>query len=234
MIGSPLIAESQADSCVSMTNVSLAVHPKSIATSHAILPLFVQRWSPRSFADRPVEPDKLLAMLEAARLAPSAHNTQPARFLVARRGIEDGYDRLFHCLSEGNQQWAHAAPLLVLAAAMRNRFSQQEAAFVPYPHCMHDLGLAVMSFILQGQAVGLFCHPMAGFDPEMARVAFDIPALFEPMVVVAVGYLGSPDDLPPALREREVAPRTRRPLVELVFEGRWGHPLSWLAERPTT
>jgi nitroreductase len=154
--------------------------------------------------------------------------------LVARKGIEDGYDRLFHCLSEGNQQWAHAAPILVLAAAIRNRFSQQEAAFVPYPHCMHDLGLAVMSFILQGQAVGVFSHPMAGFDPEMARAAFDIPPLFEPMVVVAVGYLGSPDNLPPALREREVAPRTRRPLVELVFEGRWGHPLSWLAESQTT
>lgn len=203
---------------------------KTVATRYPVLPLFAQRWSPRSFADRPVEPEKLLGMFEAARLAPSAHNTQPARFMVARKGSGDGYDRLFRCLSDGNQLWAHTASLLILAAAMRKRFSQHEAALVPYPHYMHDLGLAVMSLILQAQSVGLYCHPMAGFDPDQAQVAFEIPALFEPMVVIAVGYLGSPDALPPALREREVAPRIRRPLGEIVFENEWGRSLSWLAE----
>jgi len=97
-----------------------------------------------------------------------------------------------------------------------------EAALVPYPHSMHDLGLAVMSAILQARSVGLHCHPMAGFDPDRARILFDIPPLFEPGVMIAVGYLGSPDVLPGPLRERELAPRTRRPLAELVFEERWG------------
>jgi nitroreductase len=204
-------------------------HRKKVATRYPVLQLFAERWSPRSFADRPVEANKLLAMLEAARLAPSAHNTQPARFLVARKDHGDGYERLFRCLSEGNQVWAHTAPVLILAAAMQQRFSQHEAALVPYPHCMHDLGLAVMSLLLQAQSTGLFCHPMAGFDPEMARAEFSIPALFEPMVVVAVGYLGSPDALPRDLREREVAPRSRRPLEELAFETAWGQSLSLLS-----
>ncbi len=195
---------------------------KRVATRAEILPIFMERWSPRSFTERRPEPEKLRSMFEAARLAPSAHNTQPARFLVAQKGGGDDYQRLFSCLSDGNKEWAHAAPVLVLAAAMRQRFSQKDATLVPYPHSMHDLGLAVMSAILQARAVGLDCHPMAGFDPDRARVLFDIPTLFEPGVVIAVGYLGSPDILPTALRERELAPRTRRPLAELVFEDRWG------------
>jgi nitroreductase len=176
-------------------------------------------------------------MFEAARLAPSAHNTQPARFLLARRGHGDGYERLLDCLSEGNRAWAGSAPVLVLAAAMRDRWNPTTAAWVPYPHSFHDLGLAVMSFILQGQALGLFSHPMAGFDPDRARDAFSVPPLFEPGVVVAVGYLGPPDALPEPLRLREVAPRTRRPLEEVLFEGDWGRASPLLVEpeacRPT-
>lgn len=206
--------------------MTVPVERKRVATRWQVLPLFADRWSPRSFADRPPEPDKLRSMFEAARLAPSAHNTQPARFLVARRERGEDYERLFACLSEGNRSWAHSAPVLVLAAAMRQRFSQLEARMVAYPHFMHDLGLAVMSAILQANALGLYCHPMAGFEPDQARVAFDIPPLFEPGVVIAVGYLGSPETLPADLRDRELGPRTRRPLEELVFEGTWGQPSS--------
>jgi len=195
---------------------------KRVAPRVDLLSVFTDRWSPRSFSDQPPEPEKLRSMFEAARLAPSAHNTQPARFLVARKDHGSDYPRLFSCLSDGNKEWAHSAPVLVLAAAMRQRFSQVEAALVPYPHSMHDLGLAVMSAILQARSVGLHCHPMAGFDPDRARILFDIPPLFEPGVMIAVGYLGSPDVLPGPLRERELAPRTRRPLAELVFEERWG------------
>jgi nitroreductase len=195
---------------------------KRVETRHPVLPIIEDRWSPRSFADRPVVPEALRSLFEAARLAPSAHNTQPARFLLGRRGVGDSYARLFDCLSEGNREWAHSAPVLVLAATLRERFSPVASALVPYPHGTHDLGLAVMSLLLQAQALGLHAHPMAGFDPELARASFSIPPLFEPMVVIAVGYLGSPDSLPDALRVRELAPRARRPLEELVFEGDWG------------
>jgi nitroreductase len=196
---------------------------KQVPTAYPVLPLFAERWSPRSFADRAVEPAKLRSMFEAARLAPSAHNTQPARFLVTRRG-DDAYGRLFACLMEHNREWVGSAPVLVLAASMRERWSPVASAMVPYPHSTHDLGLAVMSFILQGRALGLYSHPMAAFDPDVAREAFAVPALFEPMIVLAVGYLGEPDVLPEPLRVRELAPRTRRPVEELVFEGTWGEP----------
>jgi len=199
---------------------------KRVETRYAVLPALADRWSPRSFAARAPEPGKLRSVFEAARLAPSAHNTQPVRFLVARKGLDEIYEKLFACLSNGNRIWAHSAPVLVLAAVMRKRFSQERASFVPYPHAMHDLGLAVMSMILQAQSLGMHCHPLAGFDPEQAQEAFAIPDLFEPAVVIAIGYLGDPEVLPDALRNRELGPRTRRPLEELVFEHAWGQASS--------
>jgi nitroreductase len=203
---------------------------KRVATRFDVLPLFVERWSPRSFLDSPPSSDQLRSMFEAARLAPSAHNTQPPRFIVTERGRGSGYERLFACLSDGNRLWAHTAPVLILATALRERYSPATAEMVPYPHSMHDLGLAVMSLLLQGQALGLACHPMAGFDPDQAREAFAVPMLFEPGVVIAVGYLGPPDALPTELRAREVGPRTRRNLEELVFEDTWGRAARLLHE----
>jgi nitroreductase len=202
---------------------------KRLDIRYPVIPAALDRWSPRSFASAPPEDAKLRSMFEAARLAPSAHNTQPARFLLTRKQHGSGYERLYACLSSGND-WAHSAPVLVLAAVMRARFSPDRAEFVPYPHAMHDLGLAVMSLILQGQHLGLHCHPMAGFDPDQAQAAFGIPPLFQPGVVIAVGYLGDPGVLPAALRERELRPRTRRRLEELVFETNWDEGSSLFRE----
>lgn len=185
-----------------------------LETRYPVLPAILERWSPRSFADRQPEVHKLQSMFEAARLAPSAHNTQPTRFLLGRKdGGGGAYERLFDCLDPHNREWAHCAPVLVLASVMRRRFSQVKADFVPYPHCMHDLGLAVMSLVLQGQHLGLHCHLMAAFDPEKAQRDFDIPPLFAPGIMIAIGYLGDPGALPRT---------TRRPLEEIVFEEAWG------------
>ena len=116
--------------------------------------------------------------------------------------------------------------MLVLACAARRRLSQPQADFVAYPHFMHDLGLAVMSAILQAHADGLHCHPLAAFEPDEAREAFGIPELFEPGMIIAVGYLGPASALEGDLRAREEAPRTRRDLVDVVFEERWGRASS--------
>jgi nitroreductase len=210
--------------------VSQSAEGKRVTTRYEVLPVMLDRWSPRSFSEREPEPEKLRSVFEAARLAPSAHNTQPPRFILTRRGRGDAHERLSKCLSDANQTWAPKAPVLVLASAMRERFSQVELTMVPYPHAMHDLGLAVMSFILQAQSLGLGTHPMAGFDPELASAALSVPSDYEPAIVIALGYRGSPDALPEDLRRREVGPRTRRALEDVVFEDEWGSPCTLFAD----
>jgi nitroreductase len=203
---------------------------RRIATRYPVLPALLDRWSPRSFADRAPEADKLRSMFEAARLAPSAHNSQPCRFLLGRKGHGPLHDQLFDCLDDHNKVWAHSSPVLILASVTRRRFSQATGEFVAYSHALHDLGLAVMSLIVQGQALGLHCHPMAAFDPDKAQEMFAIPPLFLPGMMIAVGYLGPADVLPEDLRVRETAARTRRPLEELVFEQAWGQASGLFAE----
>jgi nitroreductase len=200
-----------------------------ILTRYPVLPALSERWSPRSFLDREPDAESLGSLFEAARLAPSAHNSQPWKFLLARKGHGTVYDRLFASLDPHNQEWAHSAPVLILTSVMRRRFSQITGEFVPYPHCLHDLGLATMALMTQAQHVGLSCHALAAFDPVMVQETLDIPPLFMPSMILTVGYRGHPDVLPPHLRQRETARRTRRPLEEIVYEDEWGLACSLFA-----
>lgn len=195
---------------------------RHVDTRYPVLPAINERWSPRSFSDRQPDPEVMCSLFEAARLAPSAHNSQPARFLFGRKGHGDVYDRLFDCLDDHNREWAHCVPVLVLAVTTRRRFSQVTGEFVPYSHCMHDLGLAVMSLVIEAQCRGLHSHLLAAFDAEKAQAEFSIPPLFLPGIVIALGYLGPADVLPPELYAKETAPRSRRMHEEVVFEHAWG------------
>jgi nitroreductase len=202
-----------------------------VETRYPILPAIFNRWSPRSFADRLPEPEKLCAMFEAARLAPSAHNSQPTRFLLARKGHGDTWQRMFDCLDDHNREWAFRAPVLILASVTKRRFSQVTGSYVNYTHSMHDLGLAVMSLIIQAQHEGLYCHPLAAFDPDKAQTEFAIPELYRPGMIIATGYLGPAEVLPPDLLAKETAPRTRRCLEELVYEDEWGQASTLFAPK---
>jgi hypothetical protein len=71
---------------------------------------------------------------------------------------------------------------------------------------------------------------MAGFDPEKARHAFGIPVGWEAIAALAIGYPGDPGSLPDRLKERELAPRTRKPLSEFVMAGHWGQPASFVSK----
>ncbi len=188
----------------------------------AIHDLLKRRWSPRAFADRPVEPDKLRRLLEAARWAPSSYNEQPWAFIVATKDQPEQLERLLSCLIEANQSWAKAAPVLMLTVAHQTFAKNNQMN----RHAFHDVGLAMAQLTVQATAEGLFVHQMAGILPDKAREVFGIPADWEPVAGVAVGYLGDPNQLPERLRERELAPRTRKPLDEFVFTGTWGTPSS--------
>jgi nitroreductase len=193
---------------------------KTAETQVPIHDLHRRRWSPRAFLDLPVEPDKLLSLFEAARWAASASNEQPWAFLVATRQEPENYAAMLGVLVEFNRGWADKAPVLILTLA----HTQFEKDGKPNRHAFYDLGQAVANLSLQATSLGLEAHQMAGFNAETARESFHVPAGWEPVSVIALGYPGSPDSLPEKLRQREISQRTRKPLESFVFTGAWGHP----------
>ena len=199
---------------------------KPAETQVPIHDLLRRRWSPRAFSERRVEPDTLRSLFEAARWAPSSNNDQPWHFIVGTRDDQTGYDRLFACLKDGNKKWAFRAPVLLLSVARMNF----EDEGTPNRHAWHDTGMAALSLSLQATALGLIAHQMAGFDVEKARADLGIPAGFEPVAMIAVGYPGDPALLDERLRQRELAPRERKSAREIVAIGGWNVPPDWPAD----
>ena len=193
---------------------------KRAQTEYPIEDLIARRWSLRAFEERPVEPDTLKRLFEAARWAPSSNNEQPWRFLATTKEHRPDYDRLFACLSEGNSKWVFRAPVLILSVA--SLFFEDDGK--PNRHALHDTGMAVENLVLQATALGLQAHQMAGYDVEKARRECQIPSGFEPVAMIAVGYPGDPSVLPDYLRERELKPRERQPIRDFVFSAAWGRP----------
>lgn len=194
---------------------------KPADNQYSIHDLLRQRWSPRAFDERRIEPEKLRSLFEAARWAPSSNNGQPWRFLVAVKENKAEYDRLFNCLVEGNQQWASRAPVLLLSVA-----TLQFEDGSMNRHALHDTGMAAENLVIQATAIGLVAHQMAGFRIDQARADCQIPEGYEPVAMMAVGYPGDPAQLSDRLRVREVQPRARKAVTEFVYSATWGQPSS--------
>ncbi len=191
---------------------------KPAETDHPIHELLSERWSPRAFADKPVERETLHSLFEAARWAASAGNQQPWHFLFATKENAEDYARFTSLLWEFNAVWTHSAPVLILVVAqLYTRLGTESYSY-------HDTGMATANLLTQAVALGLVAHPMAGFDANKAKIELNIPEGNTPLVMIALGYPGIPDQLSEQLRERELAPRVRKPLNEFVFEGLWQQP----------
>jgi nitroreductase len=194
-------------------------HPKEARPDHPIHELIARRWSPYAFSDRAVAPELIRLLFESARWAPSSYNEQPWSYVVATRENPEEFARLLSCLVEGNQGWAKAAPVLALGCT-RLVFTLNGK---PNAAAIHDLGLAAGNICLEATARGLFVHQMIGILPDKAREVYRIPAEVQPLTALAIGYAADPNTLPEKLRERDLAPRTRKPLAEFVFGGVWGN-----------
>ncbi|WP_167131996.1 nitroreductase family protein [Paramicrobacterium chengjingii] len=182
-------------------------------TSSPISEVIASRWSPRSFDVTVAVPEaKLTSALEAARWAASAANTQPWRFIVARRGTAE-HAAIVENLLGFNQQWAVTAAALIVNVAETVTEDGTDRRWAEY-----DLGQAAATLTLQAHKDGLHVHQMGGFDPEGLHAAFDLDERFRVVSVAALGVLAGPEALPDeTLRAREVAPRERRPLDEIVL-----------------
>lgn len=194
---------------------------KPAATEAELHELIRDRWSPRAFSDQAVPAPAIRSFLEAARWAPSSMNAQPWSFIVAGRVSEpEAHERVLATLAPANAAWARRAPLLVIAVARLNH-----ANGAPNRHALYDTGQAVAQLTMQATADGLSVHQMGGFSVAAATERFRIPDGYEPVAVLAIGYRDDPGVLAPELRERELAPRSRKPLREFVHAGEWNRPL---------
>jgi nitroreductase len=204
---------------------SASTYPeKQAPADHPLNELIARRWSPILFEEnRPVEHEKILSLLEAARWSPSCFNDQPAHYLVFDGSDSQALERARGCLVEGNA-WARKAPLLLLSVA-RDNFAYNNQA---NRHAHHDVGAASENLVLQAVDLGLAAHQMAGYDADKARQEFAIPEGFTPMAMIAVGYPRRQelDEVDEKTRRRELAGRSRKPIAESAFAGKWGESFS--------
>lgn len=191
---------------------------KPARTSVPVHELIAQRWSPRAYdQEGKVTDEQLRGLLEAARWAPSYGNTQPARYLVGRRG-DDVFERIFGALNDGNKAWTRRVAVLMVGVVV----TRNEKGDIPLAE--YGLGLATENLVLQAVAAGLAAHQMAGFDREAIRRDFALPAHTVPVVAIAVGVQGRAELLDePRKIDRELAARNRIPLDEFAF-AEWGTP----------
>ncbi len=191
----------------------------SRTADYPIDPLFLERWSPRAFTGEAISERDLLTLLEAARWAPSSYNSQPWRFLYARRGTEP-WARFLGLLAEFNQAWAkNAAALAILVSktTLLPRGADKEGP--SYTHSL-DAGAAWANLALQATRSGWAAHGMAGFDVSRTAAELGVPPDYRVEAAIAIGRPGDKSLLPEALRARE-QPSDRLPLPQLVWEGRF-------------
>lgn len=183
-------------------------------TSVPVHEIIATRRSPRSFNETAtIANEDLTAILEAARWAASAFNGQPWRFFVGKRG-DEVFTQILSSLGDFNKSWAKNASALILVAGKTVRGDGSIHADYQF-----DCGLAVAQLVIETHHRGLIAHQMTGFDKSIAQDVLSIAPELLPVVVIAVGTQDAPEKLAGPLLERELAPRQRLPLSELVIKG---------------
>ena len=197
---------------------------KKAITQVKINELIANRWSGRVYdPDRDIKDDEIIKLLEAARWAPSCYGDQPWRYIIFNKSQNNpAWTSAVSCLSEGNQNWARNAPVLMLAIA-DSRLTRNGD---PNRWGQYDTGAASMSLCIQATELGLMVHQMGGFDANKSRQLFSIPDQFIPMAMLAIGYQLPLEKIPDEDKDRELLERNRRPLGDNFFKGTWGKSYS--------
>ncbi len=186
-------------------------------SAYPIDPLFLERWSPRAFTGEDISSADLLTMIEAGHWAASSYNSQPWRFLYARRNTPH-WDKFFGLLNPFNQSWAKDASALVVLVS--NSLMRPPGAEKDVPSHSHslDTGAAAGNFALQATRMGWQVHGMVGFDMDRAFAELSVPQGHRVEAAYAIGRQGDKSRLSEAMQARET-PSPRRPLNEIAHEG---------------
>lgn len=191
----------------------------SRTADHPVDRQFLNRWSPRAFTQDLIPEATLLTFLEAARWAPSSYNSQPWRFVYARRDTPH-WDRFLDFLNEFNRGWAQHAAAIVIVLSKSTFTPPGGKAEVPAPTHSFDTGAAWGYLALQASLAGWHAHGLAGIERDRIRTELAVPEHYSIEAAIAIGRPGDKATLPEALQARE-APSPRNPLSALATEGRF-------------
>jgi nitroreductase len=192
---------------------------KTTNVESSVLEVIESRRSKRAYAPRPVEPEKIKSLFEAARWAPSSMNEQPWRYIYVTQNKKELHQLIAETLNAANQSWAARAPLLIVSLARKN-FTRTNA---PNSSARYDVGSANAFLSLQATHLGLNVHQMAGFSTQKVRDLLNVPEDYDVVVIIAVGYSDDPAVLPEHLQIREVAPRERFTQDSFVMNSMFYH-----------
>jgi nitroreductase len=183
---------------------------------HQVVEALRARRSSRAIDPRPVEPEKIEALVEAFRWSPSTHNKQPWRLLLAESGeTRAAWDAALDPL---NQVWAPRAPLKLTVLAD----PREQEGWHGLPTYLLDCGLAVQSLLVQACAMGLNVRALIGWDEQKVLAAHRIPPPFRVVALVVAGYPCPVSELPETVRQKEMRQRVRKSREEIFFRDTLG------------
>ena len=172
--------------------------------SSQILETLLQRQSVRGYSDRPVEPEKLARCLEAARIAPSACNAQPWKFIVVDdpqlKDLVAGYSTSGPLVPMNH--FTRQAPLLVVVVRESpNLTSKIGTLLKDKPYTLMDIGIVSLQFCLQATAEGLGTCILGWFNEKKVKELLHIPKSKRAELIITLGYPSSPT-LRPKVRKK--------------------------------
>ena len=175
----------------------------------------------RAISNKPIEREKVEALIEAMRLSASCFNNQPWRVTLCMGS--EALPAIKTALSKGNV-WATTAPLIMVVSARPPDDCQLNDK---RDYFLFSTGLAVGQMELRATELGLICHPIAGYDPPKAKQLLGIPEDFVVITFVIVGYPSSDSSLLSDKQKSQEAERpARKPVGENFFLDKWGNPFS--------
>jgi len=181
-----------------------------------LLELMRQRQSDRGYTGRPVEQEKIDRALEAARLAPSACNAQPWKFIVVD---EPGLKNRIACTTTSGllplNHFTRQAPVHVVVVMEQANLTSRLGSRIKDKHLpLLDIGIAVEHLCLQAAEDGLGSCIIGWFNEGQVRTLLDIPASSRPVLIVTLGYSSSP----------VIRPKKRKPIAEIAARNRYHGP----------
>lgn len=158
--------------------------------SKDILDLIITRQSDRKYSDRPIENEKLERIIEAGRMAPSACNAQPWKFIVVTdhdlvlKVAEAASAKLL-----GMNSFVSQAPaILVIVREKPNWSSHVGATIKNKDYSLIDIGIATENICLQAKAEGIGSCIIGWFDEKQLRKLLGIPASKRVELIITLGY----------------------------------------------